>query len=597
MMRESNFYLMALCSALFTLPAQADHALAMHGAPKYPADFQHFAYTNPDAPKGGTLRLGLTGAFDSTNPFALRGRAAYGVNPASGQLYLYDSLLARSQDEPFTLYGLIADDVSTPDDRSTVRFHLNPAARFHDGHPITSADVRFSWDTLRQHGRPNHRNYYNKVERVETPDAHSIVFTFKPNADGKLDRELPLLLGLMPIIPQHIWRDIDMTAPSLTPLVGSGPYRIQALEAGRSITWERVADYWAQNLPSQRGLYNFSTIKIDYYRDEQVALQAFKSGQYDLRRENDPARWATAYSGSALDSGQYQLLTLPHGRVEAVRAYAFNLRRPLFHDPVLRQAIHDALDFNWLNRVLFHRAYTHTTSYYPNSPLAATGLPDAAEQTLLAPWHDQLPTALFTTPLPDETAPDLRTIQHHLQQGGYDLQDGQLFTPQHQPVQFTLVLNDPSEEKSAAQLTRNLRQLGMEVRLQLLDSAQFQVRQSSFDFDMMLVRWVNSLSPGNEQAIYWGSAAADQQGSRNYAGIKQPAIDALIQRITTAKTRDELVNATHALDRVLLWGFYSVPLFYQPADHWAVAKHLVPPPITPSNGAMLESWWDLAAKP
>ncbi len=583
---------------LIAIPASADHAIAMHGAPKYPSDFKNFAYVNPDAPKGGTLQLGITGSYDSINPFALRGRAAYGT-ATSGQLYLYDSLLARSQDEPFTLYGLIAEDVSTPEDRRSVTFRLNQAAHFHDGHPITSADVAFSWETLRQQGRPNHRNYYNKVARIETPDTQHITFFFKPLDDGHYDRELPLIMGLMPILPQHIWNKIDLTAPSLTPLIGSGPYRIKSLDPGRSIIWERVTNYWAQNLPSQRGLYNFATIKVDYYRDEQVALQAFKAGQYDLFRESNPARWAIAYGGNALESGKYQLVTLPHGRVEAVRAFAFNLRRPLFQDPVLRQAISTALDFDWLNRVLFYGQMLRTQSYFPNSPLAASGLPSPAEQVLLQPWIAQLPPEILTQPLPEIEAADLATRLRHAQrallQQGYSLQDGQLYAAQNgknAAVSFTILLNDPSEEKIASHLARNLRTLGMQVRVQVLDSAQFQARQTNFDFDMMLVKWVNSLSPGNEQAIYWGSAAATQPGSRNYPGITNPAIDALIPQITRAADRDSLITATHALDRILLWEHYAIPLAYQPADHLAFSPHLARPATTPTNGYVLESWWD-----
>lgn len=584
---------------LLSPAALADHAIAMHGAPKYPTDFRNFAYVNPDAPKGGTLRLGLTGAFDNLNPFALRGRAAFGANSSGGQLYLYDSLLARSQDEPFTLYGLIAEDVSTPTDRSSVTFRLNPAARFHDGTPITSADIRFSWDSLRQHGRPNHRSYYNRVAAVTTPDKQTITFAFKPNPDGKYDRELPLIVGLMPVIPQQAWDKVDMTAPTMTPLLGSGPYRVKSVDAGRSIRWERVPDYWARDLPSQRGLYNFDTIVVDYYRDDQVALQAFKAGAFDLRREPSPALWASAYQGSALDAGKYRLVTLPHQRVEPVRAYAFNLRHGLFQDRVLREVIHDALDADWINRVLFYGAFKRTQSTFPNSPLAATGLPDAAELKLLEPWRQELPAALFTTPLPrppQESASASHRLSKQLHEAGYQQRDGQLYNSAGKPVAFTILLNDPSEEKTAAQLARTLRQLGMNVQVQRLDSAQYQMRQNNFDFDMMLVRWVNSLSPGNEQAVYWGSAAAAQPGSRNYAGLRSPAVDALITALTAAPDRAGLVAAAHALDRVLAWQFAFVPLFHQGADNLAIAARLAYPDAMPSNGYVLESWWEAPPK-
>jgi microcin C transport system substrate-binding protein len=590
-----RFILMILWFCLAATAANAEYALAMHGTPKYPPNFQHFAYVNPAVPQGGTLRLGVVGAYDSVNPFSLRGRGAFGANPASGQLYLYDTLLARSQDEPFTLYGLIAEDVQTPPERDRVTFRLNPAARFHDGQPITSADVAFSWERLRQQGRPNHRNYYNKVARIDVPDAQHITFWFKPDAAGRIDREMPLIIGLMPVLPRHIWETRDITAPSLEPLVGSGPYRIKQLDPGRSIVWERVPDYWARNIPSQRGLYNFDAVQVDYYRDEQVALQAFKAGHYDLRRETDPARWATAYNGNAQEAGHYRLLTLPHGRVEGVRAFVFNLRRPLFQDKVLRQAIAAALDDAWLNRVLFYGELRRTRSYFPNSPLAAQGLPDAATQALLAPWRAQLPPALFTTDLDAPETLDFVTRLRHAAQSlsaaGYTVQDGALYSPSGQAVAFTLLLNEPTEQKVAAQLARSLQQLGISLRIQMVESAQFQARQTNFDYDMMLVRWVNSLSPGNEQTMYWGAAAAAQSGTRNYAGIAEPVIDALIPRIIAAPSRAELISAVQTLDRVLRFGVYSVPLFYDPADHYALSQTIAMPASLPTNGLVLESLW------
>jgi microcin C transport system substrate-binding protein len=588
--------ILALCSP----SAIAEHAIAMHGQPKYDADFTHFAYLNPAVPKGGTLRLGLTGSFDSINPFSLRGRAGFGASPVGGQLYLYDSLLARSQDEPFTLYALIAEDVSVLPDRSQIRFRLNEAARFHDGQPITSADVAFTWQLLKGKGRPNHRTYYNKVERIETPDARHITFVFKPDPDGSYNRELPLIMGLMPILPQHVWKDLDITVPSLEPRTGSGPYRLKSLKAGRSLEWERVQDYWARDLPSQRGLYNFDQIKIDYYRDEQVALQAFKSGQYDLRRENDPARWVTAYQGSALDQGQFRLLRLPHGRVEGVKAFAFNLRKPLFHDRVLRRAIAEALDMDWLNRVLFHGQLRPTLSYFPNSRLAASAMPEAAELRLLEPFRKHLPAEVIENPIglpqPADLTERLRLNQRRLAAAGYRLEQGQLRTPQGGEVAFTIILNDPTDEKIALHFSRNLGQLGITARVRMVESAQYQALQNNFDYEMILVRWLNSLSPGTEQLIYWGSAAADQSGSRNYAGIKDKAVDALIPQIMSATDRAGLVTAVKALDRVLLWGFYSVPLAHQGADSIALRRNISYFEPLPVNGLILESLWALSSE-
>ncbi len=589
----------ALCLLTFLLAASsahADHAIAMHGAPKYGPDFKNFDYVNPDAPTGGTLRLGISGSFDSVNPFALRGRAAYGASAASGQLYLYDSLLARSQDEPFTLYGLIAEDVKAAPDFSSVTFKINPAARFHNGRAITSADVLFSWQAFRDHGRPNQRTYYGKVARVETPDTQTAIFYFKTGANGGFDREMPLIMGMMQVLPESSWRDIDLTAPSLTPVLGSGPYKIKSIDPGHTIVWERVPDYWAKDLPSQRGLYRFDEIRVDYYRNDQAALQAFKAGQYDVRREIDPARWETAYTGPNQDSGAYTLTEIPHGRTD-LRAYAINLRRPLFQDRALRQAINMAFDFDWINRVLFYGQYRRCTSFFSNSALAATGLPGKGELKLLKPFRAMLPPELFIhkfTP-PEQKAGEfsenLRAAQRLLQKAEYRLRGGKLYNPRGAPVAFTITLGDANEEKVALNLARNLRELGMDVAVRVLDSAQFQMRLTNFDYDLMLVRWVNSLSPGNEQAIYWGSAASDQPGTRNYAGIKNPAVDDLVTKITAAPTRAELVTAVHALDRVLQWGYYVVPLYYLPTDHVATAAGLARPAITPLYGYVQESWW------
>lgn len=596
--RQTRRLSLVALALLFAAPAQADHAIAMHGAPRYAADFKNFDYVNPFAPDGGTLRLAVKGSFDSVNPFSLRGRPAYGANAASGQLYLYDSLLMRGQDEPFTLYGLVAVDVKAAPDCSSVTFKINPAARFHDGKPITSADVLFSWQAFRDHGRPNQRTFYSKVAKAEAADAQTVVFTFKPTANGGYDRELPLIMGLMQVLPEQAWKNVDLTAPSLTPLLGSGPYKIKSIDPGHTIVWERVPDYWAKDLPSQRGLYHFDQIHVDYYRNDQAALQAFKSGQADVRREIDPARWATAYDGAGKDSGAYRLLEIPQGRSE-LRAYAINLRRPLFQDRTLRQAISMAFDFTWINRVLFYGQYRRSVSYYPNTELAASDLPSKDELKLLQPFRPMLPAELFTQKfaLPEFKDNDfglnLRAIQRMLQQADYRLKDGKLYNPRQEPVTFTITLGDAADEKVALNLARNLHELGMAVDVRVLDSAQFEMRQTSYDYDLMLVRWVNSLSPGNEQAIYWGSAAADIPGTRNYPGIKSPVVDDLVTKITAATSRADLVTAVHALDRVLQWGYYIVPLYYQPTDHVALAASIGLSDQTPVYGYVQESWWQI----
>lgn len=585
-------------AVFLAMPAMAEtvpfYALAMHGESKEAAGFAHFSYANPTAPKGGVLRQGVTGSFDNLNPFTIKGRPVAGLN------YLYDSLMARSQDEPFTLYGLIAESVEGPEDRASIVFHLNPRARWHDGHAITPDDVVFSWQILRDHGRLNHRTYYKKVAKAEKIGPRMVRFTFKRNEDGSVDREMPLIMGLMPVLPKHIWEKQDVQATTLTPPMGSGPYRIVAVDPGRSVTYERVKEYWAADLPVNRGLYNFDAIKFDYYRDDAVALEAFKAGQFDIRRETDPNKWATAYDVPAVRDGRIRMEKIPHHRVEAIRAFAFNIRRPLLRDPVLREAVSYAFDADWVNRALYHGMMTRTTSFFPNSELAATGVPLGRELEILQGWRGQLPERVFSAPPPvlekdadgqEDMRSQLRKAAALLRDHGYRVREGALVTPKGEPVQFEILLNDPADEKVALEFRRGLERLGIGAQVRTVDSAQYQARLNDFDYDMVLVRWFNSLSPGNEQIFYWGSQAADQKGSRNYAGIKDPAIDALATAIPAAQSRAELVAATRALDRVLLWGFYAVPLFYLDADHVAVWAGMRHPAVAPLYGFVLESWW------
>jgi microcin C transport system substrate-binding protein len=567
-------------------------AIAMHGTPKYAADFQHFDYVNPNAPKAGALRQGVTGSFDSLNPFIIRGK------PAAGLPYIYDRLMVQSQDEPFSLYGLIAESVTVAPDRSSITFFLNQAARWHDGKPVTADDVLFSWETLRDKGRPNHRSYYKRGTGAKLDD-HTVYFSFVPNSDGTIDRELPMIFALMVVLPKHYWTGKDFSATSFMPPLGSGPYKIAAVDPGRSINYELVRDYWGRDLPVNRGLYNFADLNFDYYRDDAVALQAFKAGRYDIRLENDPAKWAD-YDTKAVAQGRLRLDEIPHQRVEAVRAYAFNTRRPLFNDPSLRQVISDSFDFAWINRSLFRDAYKRTTSYFPNSILAASTVPDVVESKLLSTWQQDLPPEMFTQafafPVSDgRGAVGMRQTflsnSEKLRAAGYKLQFGKLLTPKDQPVEFEILLNDPTDEKVALEFARNLARLGIIMKVRTVDSAQYQARLNEFDYDMAAVRWVNSLSPGNEQAIYWGSAAADQKGSRNYAGIKNNVVDSLIKFIPVTRNREQLVTAVRALDRVLLWNYYAVPLYYLGKDFVANWAGLQRPEITPINGLVIESWW------
>lgn len=577
----------------------------MHGVPKYAPGFTHFDYVNPDAPKGGTLRLGVVGSFDSLNPFIVRGQAPRGPDfELLGAVY--ERLMMRSWDEPFSLYGLIVESLEVPEDRSSVTFNLRPEARWQDGLPITADDVLFSFKTLRDQGRPNHRTYYKKVERAERLDERKVRFIFKRNPDGGFDREMPLIMGFMPILPEHDWLDRPFNQTTLRIPVGSGPYRITALEPGRSLTLTRDPHYWGRDLAAQKGLYNFDTVRFDYYRDDGIALQAFKAGQFDLRRETDPNKWAIAYDSPALREGRIELARFAHQRPEPAQGFVFNTRRPLFQDRALREALGLAFDGAWINRSLFHGLYRRTESFFPNAELAATGVPEGAELAVLEPYRAQLPAEVFATALPENTEGMFRDhllkAASLLKQAGYVLKEGLLYgghppslmdRPSSNSIAFEILLSDPSEEKIALEWARALRRLGIVARVRTVDSAQYQGRLTSFDYDVTVARWINTLSPGNEQMTYWSTAAASQPGSRNYAGVRDPVIDALAASIPNAASRESLVATARALDRVLRHGHYLVPFYHLGADpiaFWpARLEHL---PMPPLYGPVLESWWD-----
>lgn len=593
--------LMAMLGAGAPVSAAPQASLAMHGQAKYPADFDHFDYVNPQAPKGGKLVLGVVGTFDSLNPFVVRGTVpqapAFGLFASAA---VYESLMARSWDEPFTLYPLLAQSVDVPEDRSSVTFTLDPRARFSDGSPVTADDVLFSFTTLRDQGRPNHRTYYKKVERAQKIGDRSVYFAFKKNPDGSWDREMPLIMGLMPIMPAHDWADRSFNETTLRPPVASGPYRITKVDPGRSVTLTRNPDYWGVNLAAEKGMYNFDEVRIDFYRDDSIALQAFKAGAFDLRREADPKKWAKAYDGPAVRDGRLKLRTFPHHRTEAATAFIFNTRRPLFKDENLRAAMSLAFDFGWINRTLFQGLYKRTRGFFPNSELEARGLPTGDEKKILESYKDRLSLSVFNesvTPPADDGSEDMRRDQllraaNLLKEGGYVVRDGKLFSPQNEPVAFEIMLSDPAQEKVALEWARGLKRLGIDAHVRTVDSAQYQARLNSFDYDVTAGRWFNSLSPGNEQTFFWSCAAAKQNGSRNYVGVCDPVVDALAAAIPAARTREELVATTRALDRVLMDGHYVVPLYHLGDDlvaYWT-AK-VAYPSETPTYGPILESWW------
>ncbi|HYE49765.1 MAG TPA: extracellular solute-binding protein [Azospirillaceae bacterium] len=605
-LRRNLLRLAAATPLLPLLPADAAgageeaswrHGIAMHGEPALPPGFDRLPYTDPASVRGGAMRQSVTGSWDSLNPFSIRGRA-----PLYMVAYLYPSLLVRSYDEPFTLYAYLAEAVRCPPGRGWVEFALRPEARWHDGRPVTAADVLFSFETLRSQGRPAYRGNYAKVAAAEAVGERTVRFAFRPGPDGSPDREMPLIMGLMPLLARHWWEGRDLARPFLdeAPL-GAGPYRIGAAEPGRHVVYERVEGWWGAELPVNRGLYNFDRIRLDWYRDETVALEAFKAGQVDVRREPDPALWARGYDGPAARDGRMVREEIPHRRVEWTRGFMLNTRRAPLGDPRVREALGLAFDFEWMNRSLFFGAYARTESHYPNSALAAgEGPPSAAELALLEPFRASLDPRVFgpawrapRTPGdgPPGQRPHLRRAMELLRAAAFRVEGGRQVGPDGRPLSLEVLLAEPKEERVALEWARSLDRIGVALRLRVVDSAQFQKRVDGFDFDVALHRWVNSLSPGNEQALYYGSAAADQPGSRNYPGIREPAVDALIAAMLRAETREGLVAAARALDRVLTWGHYAVLLWHQPDDRLAYWPPLRRPAATPLYGVTLEAWW------
>jgi peptide/nickel transport system substrate-binding protein len=596
----------ALAGATVSCIAAPQYAIAMHGKPALPPDFGHLPYVNPNAPKGGRLIEGVLGSFDSLNPFivmglpaqGLRGPLVSGSNIISG--YVVESLMARSLEEPFTLYGLIAQTVETDDARSFVTFRLNPAARFSDGKPVTADDVIFSWRLLRDHGRPNHRTYYSKVKKAEAIDARTVRF----DLSGSDDRELPLILGLMPVLPKHAIDPATFENTSLSPMIGSGPYTVANVEPGRSVTLKRNADYWGRDLPINRGLWNFNEIRFDYYRDANAYHEAFKRGLFDFRTDNDPAHWQTAYDFPAVPAGRVVKESLPSWLPKGSFYFVFNTRRAVFADVRVREALGMLFDFEWINHNLFYDLYRRTAGYFDGSELSAYHRPaNGRERALLAPFpgavRADIMDGAWSPPVNDGSGRDRRMLRRALallKTAGYELRGTQLVNRKSgQPLKFEIMVvtrNDSLDEERLAQVyASNLKRAGITATVRVVDPVQFESRRISFDFDMIQNRWDESLSPGNEQAFYWSSAAADSSGSRNYMGVKSPAVDALIANLLTARERPDVVATVRALDRVLMSGFYTVPLFHLPA-HWVARWTTVAHPATTSlMGYAPETWW------
>lgn len=577
--------------------AQAEHAIAMLGTPKYQPGFLHFDYVNPSAPKGGALRLHALGSFDTLNPYIVRGKPAAGVHHGAGMYF--ETLAKRSRDEPFTLYGLLAESIETPEDRAWVEFTLRPEAKFSDGSPVTVADVIFSWETLKARGLPNARATWSRAKTVTETSPGKVRFTFENNED----RELPLLVaGFMPILSKAWWEGRTFDATTLEPPLASGPYTIESVDPGRVITYRRNPDYWGNALPVNAGQHNFETIRYDYFRDSAVALEAFKAGDYDLRFEGDATRWATQYAFPAVADGRIERTVLETGTPSGLSALTFNLRNPKFRDRSVRDALVHAFDFDWINKALLHDGYARTTSMFTGSDMAPRGKPEGNELALLEPWRGEIPDEVFgqpyTPPATDGSGrprANLKRAATMLDEAGWNVVDAKRMMPDGAPARLEITIRRPANQKIALAYARNLERLGITADVRLVESAQFQGMIDTYDFDMVFGFWGVTLSPGNEQQNYWGAQTANQPGGRNWAGVSDPAVDAMIEALGAAENRDELVAAARALDRILMWNRYMLPLYHDPGQRLARWTRIGRPDTVPVYGLRIDTLWDATA--
>ena len=585
----------AVCGAAQS--AEPRHAIAIHGEPALPPGFTRLPYADPAAPKGGRLVQGVLGTFDSLNPLIVKG-----IAPSSIRGYVVESLMARGYDEPFTLYGLIARAVETDAQRSYVTFHIDPAAKFSDGTPVTPEDIVFSWRILRDKGRPNHRTYYAKVVKAEPAGERAVRF----DLSGSDDRELPLILGLMPVLAKHAVNPDTFEETSFQAPLGTGPYVVAEVDPGKSLTLRRNPNYWGRDLAINRGFWNFDQIRLDYYRDANSHLEAFKRGLYDVRNEHDPTRWQTAYDFPAAREGRVVKEALATGVPKASTFFVFNTRREVFSDIRVREAIALLFDFEWVNHGYFFDLYRRAASYFDGSELSARGRPaDERERALLAGFPDAVRADVlagtWSPPVGDGSGRDRRTLKGALDlfaSAGYVLRGTELVQRDNgQPLAFEIMVTARDEERLALLFSQSLKRAGIAARVRVVDAVQYEGRRLGYDFDMIENRWDQSLSPGNEQAFYWGSAAADEPGTRNYMGVKSPAVDAMIAAMLKAEGRADFVAAVRALDRVLISGFYVVPLFYLP-EQWIARWATIGRPATTSlYGYLPETWWREPQRP
>jgi peptide/nickel transport system substrate-binding protein len=584
---------MAICIApsLAHAGASESYAIAMHGDPALPANFSHMPYANPDAPKGGRLRWGLLGTFDSLNPLIVKGLAVQQIRG-----FVVESLMTRGYDEPFTLYGLLAKTVETDDERTYVTFHLDPRARFSDGTPVVSDDVLFSWALLRDRGRPNHRQYYSKVARAEALDRLTVRFDLA----GAKDRELPLILGLMPVLPKHAVDPATFEETTMKAPIGSGPYRVSEIKPGASLTLTRNPDYWGRDLPVNRGLWNFDEVRLDFYREANGHFEAFKRALYDFRVETEPLRWHDGYDFPASRTGQVVRDTFKINTPQPSEFLVFNTRRPVFADIRVRKALTLLLDFEWINRNYFFGLYGRSGGYFAGSELSAYERPaDARERDFLSPFMSHIDPAVldgsYRLPVTDGSGRDRTMLGNALKllsDAGYRFDGTELrLASNNAPLAFEIMVTTRDQERIALAFQRDLRRAGIQASVRVVDTVQFDQRRLTFDFDMIPNRWDQSLSPGNEQSFYWGSAAADTEGTRNYMGVRDPAVDALIAAMLGARDRSTFVSAVRALDRTLTSGFYAIPVFNLREQWIARWNWLEWPKTTSLSGYFPETWW------
>jgi microcin C transport system substrate-binding protein len=582
-------------SSIVKLPA-----VAMHGTPKYDADFTHLDYTNPDAPQGGIIRHSAIGTFDSLNPFIVKGASASGM-AFLGQSLIYDSLMEQSYDEPFTMYGLLAETIEFDEnDKSWVAFNLRPEAKWHDGKPITADDVVWSFNIFIEKGSPFFKAYYGDVEKVEATSPRRVKFTFA-HADNA---ELPLILSQLTILPKHYWEKEgnDFGSTTLTPPLGSGPYTIEKLDAGRSITYKRFDNYWGNDLAINNGKFNFERIEYDYYKDSNVALEAFFAGEYDYRVENTAKLWETGYDAPAVKDGRIIKAEIPHKRPQGVQGFFYNIRKPVFQDKAVRKALAYAFDFEWSNKQFAYGNYKRTDSYFENSELAARdGKPADRVLEILQQYKGKIPDEVFEgryqPPKTDgrgNPRQNLRTAMKILDEAGYKLgEDGiRVHEETGKRLEFEIIDANPLFERWVLPFISNLKKIGVEASFRVLDPAQYQNRMNEFDYDMTIASIGQSSSPGNEQRDFWSSEKADIPGSRNYIGIKEPVIDDIIEKIIQAPSREELVALCRALDRILLSGYYIIPHWH--IDYWRIAywkKLQRPETLSDLTPAFNETWW------